>query len=399
MGQTKDKYSAGEQALGYLYQIRLALLLMMELPEGSACLIEKDDDIQFETDGGASLASLKHKAPGDRLTDLSPDFWKSVRIWLTRYTDPKWLDKDILFFLFTTSSVADNSFLVNFLQGKDKPIDLASHVIEILEKSKSDTLIALKNDLNKLELDRRTDFLNRISIFDSNLRIHNIPDAIMDRMRAVRPAFRQNVYERLEGWWTGEAINLLSGKRKEPAYSGEVSEKLASYADQFKADSLPIDFRGKEPPDSVDPNTDSRPFVDQLRMLDLKPNRIRRAILDYYRAFEQRASWAREQVTVNGEVEEYDDRLVDAWERHKCIVCEELDEEAVEALLRKTGVKLLTWAETVESPSVRIRPNVDEPYVTIGSYHMLANELPLPRIHWHPHYIKRISEIVANKTT
>ncbi len=73
-----DKYSAREQGLGYLYQSRLALLRLLELPENTSVFLEKDDDLDFvDKDGRKSLASLKHKAAGDRLTGLSTDFWKS----------------------------------------------------------------------------------------------------------------------------------------------------------------------------------------------------------------------------------------------------------------------------------------------------------------------------------
>lgn len=83
---TTDRYSAGEQGLGYIYQARLALLCLLRLPEDTAVFLEKDDDLDFiDGDDGRSLASLKHKAVGDRLTDLSRDFWKSVNIWLARY--------------------------------------------------------------------------------------------------------------------------------------------------------------------------------------------------------------------------------------------------------------------------------------------------------------------------
>src|SRR5690606_3770834 len=81
-----DKFSAGEQGLGYIYQARLAMLQLLQLPENTAVFLEKDDDLDFvDGEGGKSLASLKHKAVGDSLTDLSTDFWKSVRIWLARY--------------------------------------------------------------------------------------------------------------------------------------------------------------------------------------------------------------------------------------------------------------------------------------------------------------------------
>lgn len=87
-----DKYSAGEQGLGYIYQARLALLRLLQLPEGTSVFLEKDDDLDFIGVGkGKSLASLKHKAVGDRLSNLSIDFWKSVNA-----------DPDILFWMSPT---------------------------------------------------------------------------------------------------------------------------------------------------------------------------------------------------------------------------------------------------------------------------------------------------------
>lgn len=77
---SSNPHSAGEQGLGYIYQGRFALLKLLQLPESNSILIEKDDDIDFMDQGGSkTLASLKHKAVGDRLSDLSTDFWKSIR--------------------------------------------------------------------------------------------------------------------------------------------------------------------------------------------------------------------------------------------------------------------------------------------------------------------------------
>ena len=107
-----DKYSAGEQGLGYIYQARLSLLHLLQLPEDTTVCLEKDDDLDFiATDGGKSLASLKHKAVGDKLTDLSTDFWKSVNIWLLRYKRDGRAASNLRFFLFTTGTVSSDSFL------------------------------------------------------------------------------------------------------------------------------------------------------------------------------------------------------------------------------------------------------------------------------------------------
>jgi sulfur relay (sulfurtransferase) DsrC/TusE family protein len=47
MSGNKDLFSAAPQALGYMYQARVALLYLMRLPEETAVLIEKDDDLDF----------------------------------------------------------------------------------------------------------------------------------------------------------------------------------------------------------------------------------------------------------------------------------------------------------------------------------------------------------------
>ena len=91
---------------------------MLQLPEESSVYVEKDDDLDFiEVGGRKTLASLKHKALGERLTDLSTDFWKSVRIWLTRYRDAGRADSTHLFYLFTTNEISESSFLKAFLPG------------------------------------------------------------------------------------------------------------------------------------------------------------------------------------------------------------------------------------------------------------------------------------------
>jgi hypothetical protein len=88
MSEPRSIFSAAESGLGFIYQPRLALLRLLSLPESTSLLIEKSDDLEFDTASGRkTLASLKHKAEGDSLTDLDLDFWKSLRVWLAYYVD------------------------------------------------------------------------------------------------------------------------------------------------------------------------------------------------------------------------------------------------------------------------------------------------------------------------
>lgn len=397
MNGSTDKFSAGKQSLGYSYQSRLALLRLLQLPEEIAVLIEKDDDLDFlEIDGKKSLASLKHKAVDDRLTDLSPDFWKSVRIWLVRYKRDGRSSSSLRFFLFTTSVVSDSSFLTNLRQTERCTLPmLLNFVEEALSTTESTVILPVKAEFEELEEEEKQDFLSRIVIFDRSPRIEDVPSIIFDQhMRTVRREFRQPVYERLEGWWNDQVIKLMTGVRKSEIFGQEVSDKLSSICDEYKSDNLPIDFRGKTPEGGIDPNKDPRLFVAQLREIGVSPNRIQSAIPDYYRAFEQRSSWARENVLVEGEVEEYEDRLIDEWGRYRDVIFEELDENSAEHVMQGAGRDLYKWAE-LNTDHLRIRARVSEAYVVRGNFHILANAKPKPKVHWHPRFLDRIDRILA----
>ena len=402
-GKTTDQFSAGEQGLGYIYQARLALLQLLQLPEDTSIFLEKDDDLDFiDGDGGKSLASLKHKAVGDRLTDLSTDFWKSVNIWLARYKRDGRAASNLRFFLFTTSTVSTGSFLARLLPDQpgvpDSAISLTESADYALAGSTSKLIAPIATAFKELSDSEKQDFLERILILDGSPRIGDIPALIRDKyLRSVRREHREFVFERLEGWWTDVVIKQLTGARSEGIFGYEVSDKLSNFAEEYKADNLPITFRGKVPIDEIDTESDPRLFVAQLREIGISSNRIRSAILDYYRAFEQRSAWARENLLVLGEVEEYEDRLTDEWDRYKDVAFEKLKDDSAEESLREAGANLYNWAEfeTGKIESLRIRARVTEPYVLRGSFHILADSTPKPKVYWHPRFLDRIGKVLG----
>jgi hypothetical protein len=398
-----DQYAAGEQGLGYIYQPRFGLLKLLQLPESTSILIEKDDDLDFiDKDGVKTLASLKHKGIGDRLTDLSTDFWKSVRIWLARYNRDGRSEASLRFFLFSTGTVSNTSFLRRFLlesPAEDGEVMSLSQIAsDVLAKTESKLIGSIAEEFHKLNDDEKEDFLSRIVIFDGGPRIEDVPSIIKDQhMRSIRRDNRDAIFERLEGWWNDTIVNLLVGKRTDPIFGYEISDKLSAFTEEYKSDNLPITFRGKVPAGEIDADNDPRLFVAQLREIGIASNRIRNAILDYYRAFEQRSSWARESLLVSGEMEEYEDRLVDEWSRYRDVVFEELDGLSADAVLLEAGKALYRWVdlESGSSSTLRIRERVTEPYVVRGGFHILANSRPLPRVYWHPRFLDRVGRVLG----
>ncbi|QZD73231.1 ABC-three component system protein [Pseudomonas sp. 3-2] len=399
-----DPYSAGEQGLGYIFQPRFALYQALELPEDTAILIEKEDDLDFlESSGKKTLASLKHKAVGERLTDLSVDFWKSVNIWLTRYQANGRVESDYQFFLFTTSSVAPDSFLKFFLYGAnttEAQPSLWQLTENTLATSKAKSFTKIKELLSKLTALEKEDFVSRITIIDSTPRIGDLPALIKaQKMRPIRAEHRDAVFERLEGWWNDLIIQMLCEPQSEPAYARDVSEKLFNFSEEYKDDNLPITFEDAIPKSPIDVSIDNRLFVSQLRELKLSPSRIRNAILDYYRAFEQRSAWARQRLVGSEEIMKYERRLTNEWERTKDVLFDDdvlgaSIEDCSDPELIAVAKKLYTWAETEAQKldHLKIRARVTEPYVLRGSFQILANKRPYPTVYWHPQLLDRLSK-------
>lgn len=393
MSETGSPFSAAEQGLGYIFQPRFALLKVLALPEDCVVYIARNDDVEFvETDGRISLASLKHKAPGDRLSDLSTDFWKSVRIWLAHYKSIGRATANARFLLFSTAVISPGSFLAQFVDTDADGDARAKDASNALATSQSKEIAKVKSDLADLSAEEASDFYARITIFPDTPRIDDIPELINRRLITVRRQSRQDLFERLEGWWLNQIIEVLTSKRTEPIKVQEVTDKLALLADEYKVDNLPITFGDSLPESGVDAHNDPRLFVEQLRTLNLSAERIRFAIIDYYRAFEQRSSWARASLLVSNEIEKYEDKLVDEWARYREFICENITDESAEDACIQAGRELYKWAEQ-STGQLRIRERVAEPYVIRGTFHILANGSPRPRVHWHPRFLQRLAEI------
>ncbi|WP_151976782.1 ABC-three component system protein [Acinetobacter soli] len=404
MDTKQDKFSAGAQGIGYIYQPRFALYHLLELPERVSVFIEKDDDLDFVDNEKniKTLASLKHKAEGERLTDLATDFWKSLRVWCDRYEKYGYETSDLQFYLMTTNTISDSSFLKYFKPGVNR---------SKLEKSLTEQLTAAANESSAKIVKEvlvkfkqyeakgngvLEDFISRIVIVEESPRIDEIADLIKEKhLRTVRRECKEYVFERLESWWNQEVIALLIGKRDMPISGYELSDKMTSLADEYKSDNLPITWRDSEP-DDIDPDIDSRRFVQQLKLINISTNRIRSAIIDYYRAFEQRAEWLRQHLILSSEIESFEKRLIDELTRYKDILIDDCDDINIEEEMVRIGKKLYRWVEldTGGYLSLRLRERVSEPFVVRGGYHILAHDRN-SCVGWHPEFNERLKLLLV----
>jgi len=158
-----------------------------------------------------------------------------------------------------------------------------------------------------------------------------------------------------------------------------IEQRVDELREEFKRDALPVHFKKAEPSQSVIAELDKRPFVRQLRKIELGGPRVEFAIRDYYRASEQRSRWARDELLLDGELENYEQELTEAWQPRHAAIVDEAESASAEAKVA-LGQSVFKWAEQEASFPLR---SVRERFLTHGSYHILANRFA---VGWHPDY-------------
>lgn len=378
-------HSAHASAAGYLYQARLALLLGVDAIGKSPNLelkIETLDDISFEGDGDpVELIQTKHHSgAAGALTDYSTDLWKTLRIWTKRAADS--VEALPRFILITTSKAPEGSAAAH-LRSTDRDEQLAETcLLEAAGKSTNQENLAAYTAFIALNESQRRRLLESILILDQSPNIVDVRDEIAHAIRLAAP--KQHIdhfVERLEGWWFGLVVNSLSGSRDAIKVLA-IDARIDELREEFHRSALPVDHAGSMPSAEIVADLDKRPFVQQLRKINIGPTRIEYAMRDYYRASEQRARWAREDLLVDGELKSYDRELIEAWEPRFAAMVEELPHECGSSTKAAAGAAAYKWIEQDATFPLR---SVAHSFLTKGSYHLLANRYSLG---WHPDYLE-----------
>jgi hypothetical protein len=388
-----DPFDASASALGYAYQWRLGLLLLLRAMREDlqiALSIERIDDLSLAADT-ASLFQTKHHKPGaGTLTDGSDDLWKTIRVWCARIRD-KTVDPATSRFAIVTTTPAPDESIASLLRQDDQrdPTAAEQRLLVVARSSKSVTNKSAYEALEQLDPAARTALVNNIFVFDGEERVANLP-ALIEReiLVAADPQHLAGFRERLEGWWFNRVITHLDDIERVPISAEELNIRIGDLREQYHRDSLPIDFLFAEP-DDVDVDNDTRMFVHQLRLIAINNSRIESAIRDYYRAFEQRSRWIREDLLHIGELDAYERRLVEEWKRYRAILDDELP-VATDAEKAEFGRRFYRWVEL--DAKFPIRPRCEEDYVMRGSFHILADG---HRVGWHPEFIERLKHLMA----
>ena len=404
MQGNSSQFSAVDPALGYLYQIRSALLWSLQrLKQGSDFLVSVEilDDVAFEPTVGDPTEFLQtkhHRSTEASLTDAGPDLWKTLRIWFEGTANGT-IPTTTLFSLVTTSMAQPNS-IGAFLRPNERDVAKAkTRLDEVAASSNNQTNAAAYKAYLDTPHSRRLALLNRIVVYDASPTVASLESLLLEEVFwAAGRKNREAFLERLEGWWLRRVIRQLVADASNRIGSVEIEAQMADLREQFKSDSLPIDsdlleFVLDEATRQAHEGLD---FVRQLELIKASSVRIAAAIRDYYRASEQRSRWLRLDLAVELEQTQYEARLVDEWQYVFEAMRDELGDSATDAAMESAARGVLSWAEQTIFP---IRSGMSEPFISRGSFHRLANERSSDkstlRIGWHPAFHTRLAQLLA----
>lgn len=207
---TTTDFSAKEPALGYFYQIRYALYLLLKKSRENtnSCLrIECLDDIEVDEVDKSNLfqTKLHLKAQAD-LTDRSIDFWKTIRVWSDNITKSLIDVNNTTFTLITTSTVSESSFIFKIKNGEDLD-DVLKSMLEICDETSNLSNLDAYTAFKALDTSQQQSMLTNMHIVDSSLSIDETSSVIKKELIfSTLPDNLDAFLQRLEGWWFQQSI-------------------------------------------------------------------------------------------------------------------------------------------------------------------------------------------------
>ena len=388
-------HQATEQMLGYLYQVRYALnLLLNNDNENHLISIERFDDVAFsEDDSPKQMIQLKHHVrQHGNLRDASTDIWRTLKVWIDAIVANENLLTDANFLIITTANAPKGSAASLLkVEGRDEK-QAYTQLKAVADTSENQAHRSYYSAFIKLGEDKAKKLLAKIQIIDE---ASNILDVSGDLIRIIRyscmPKFQDQICERIEGWWYRKAIDALCSDTPVYFSQQQVRSVIVSISQEYAEDNLPIDVLDFSAPSPEELSPCDRIFYEQLKLICTGSRHICAAIRDYYRAFQQRANWIRNDLLFVNELEKYEQRLVDEWEHHFASMEDKLNvlgPNITEQDKVKHGQSLLS---DIEALDIKIRPKVQDAFVMRGSFHILANQLT---IGWHMDFQEKLKHLL-----
>lgn len=395
-----DTFDASASMLGFLHQMRWALyeLLVTVRKTGDETIrlsIETYDDVAVHDEDGRPLTAVQLKQHSDdaqALSDGHADLWKTLRVWLT---NPVLADKQgpRLYLLTTTGVTAGSAPSLLLDEHRDtgtalKVLDEKATSLHSKETSKGRAVWSDADQTTKLGL------LERMTVVANSPRIHEVDDLVGRELLPTVSSNRMDEFlYRLWGWWDSRCIEMLDPARLEPRLvtASDLLARMRTLRDEIREDALTIDPESDIDAVSIENGYDER-FIEQLKWVNANASTLRRAVVDYLRAYAHTTRWIRDGELFDAELERYERALKSEWEIHFDDMCAELDMDDVtdDKARARAGWDLFKLLR--DSTTVLIREGFPETFHARGTRYRIANST---NYGWHPDFQQRLATLLG----
>jgi hypothetical protein len=355
----------------------------------AALALELHDDVSWEKDGTPTeLLQIKHHVDATRgLGDKDLDLWKTLGIWMDAHSpaDPG----GPVLALVTTVQAPDGA--ARHLRPSPRDVSGARALLDIaaVESSNEATAAARHAFAGLGERDREV-FLGRVYVLDGSPHLGSeLEEAVKKALFfAMPPEHEESFLKQLWGWWNRQAVQILQ-RGRDSITAMEVRLQVQEIADGYKSDNLPTLIDRDDVNIDLEGTYGSHLFVEQLRWILHSSTMLQKAMVDYYRSYVQRGEWVDQGLIGIGELESFEDNLLDEWERAFDAMLVQMGTEPDDPKKEEVGHAL--FQELSNQTVVRVRERYTEPFFMRGRLHEFAN---LGRLGWHPDFEARVKELL-----
>lgn len=393
-------FDASATAVGFLHQVRWALLELLRIGKTDPTArvsVEVFDDVAVEDANGKPLKAiqLKHHASPHTLTNAGADLWKTLRVWLE--TPPLRDPNGPRLYLVTTGKSEPGSIAEKL--GTDlitrNPVTAADELTTVAQTSVAEETKKARSTWLGTDQSTRLALLNRVVVVTESAAIGDIEGLLAQELQLTVRHEHMNLFiERLWGWWDSVAVAMLRTDDPQTAVAAmDAFARIQEIRDDFVHGSLPLDPALADPSDADIEEHFDKMFVKQLQWVNVHGNNLKRAVINYHRAYTQTAAWLRDSDLFNADIDRYQRDLVDEWRIHFEDMCDDLEAEGLntEDAKRQAGTQLFRFIR--ETNEVHIRRNFTEKFYIDGTRHMIADRGELG---WHPDFEQRIADLLLN---
>lgn len=385
-------FAAAGPLAGYLWQVRGALLTLLESDRSSSVEIETHDDVLVRASDGLIRTCIQYKhsfSPG-ALTLASEELWKTLRVWIHLTVTNRARPATQLVLCTTLDLGKDLALLGSDRERNDEELSaLIDALTDHAAKSIATTTEKARGDWLSISPDSRRDILRRTLILPAEPALRLIHERLDECLHSFGIAVeRIRVHrERLVGWFTMLVEQRLDkgGCRVSRA---ELTEQLIEIREDLAPQALLSTMAGAPTPTLAEERQRDPTYLRQLDLLGADEATLACAVAMVDRARKQRDEYMQTHVVGRSGLVDYDNDLANEWERVR--LRELRTPSADDSEAANCGWRIHDACMAVRGS---MRGQVPPAHVANGSFHLLADQpSEVPRIGWHPEYPRRLKK-------